>query len=165
MNNLNFLAIPPSPRSTRPPACYQYICIISVHKGPDFSPHNEKLLEFFEISNTSIQVRLFTQWWILVLGLSKVSNGVLRQIKRVCTRTKRENSILNRRHQSRECHSFGMHQSWREKCIFSPEQWVSVTPLSPDVWKWCTVAGYTFGEWELQASEGVEAPPLRRGTG
>ena len=46
-----------------------------------------------------------------------------------CTRAKgdRERSIINSCHQSGECPSFGMCRSWREKCIFNLEQWMSVT--------------------------------------
>lgn len=35
---------------------------------------------------------------------------------------KKESSVINRCHQSGECPSFGMRQSWREKCIFNLEQ-------------------------------------------
>lgn len=45
---------------------------------------------------------------------------------------------MKRCHQSGECPLFGISQSRREKCIFSLEQWVSVTALSPDSWQLVT---------------------------
>lgn len=131
-------------------------CIISAAKGNFFPSLIQSSGNFERFRDTSSAPCVHP-------GVDSCSGPVTSQyfrLREVFTGVKGQGSLINRCHQSGECPSFDMHESWRAKCIFNLEQWVSVTPLQTDTWQLDTVAGYTLVERELQASKGVKAKPL-----